>query len=794
MKIADTRLKKAFLIITASIIILMIVVIVLISPIAKYLVERYDQKYLGRQITMGWIYINPFTGFVHISNLKIYESKSQPSLTDGDSIFFSAKGVSATFSMLKLLSKTIEISKITLDRPRGMVIQNNKDLNFSDLIKLFTPEKPRTTPSRVHFNILRIKIIDGEFHYCDNQIPVNYFIKNVNIESQGKRWNSDTIAAKFSLLQGVGSGDIKGGFTINFKTREYRLDVLVHKFDLNLIEQYIYELIDYGNFSANIDAHVKARGGFNDEENVTASGTVAVNDFHFGRSPDDDYMSFDKLVLAMTEVSPKDHKYIFDSVSINHPYVKYERYDDLDNVQMMFGKNGANITAIYDDPSRFNLVIEIARYLKVLVKNFLQSYYKINRMAIYKGDLNFNDYAISEKFSVGLNPLYIISDSIDKNKSRVGISFKSGIKPYGNTTVNLSINPKNSGDFDLQYHFQRVPAAMFNPYLISYTSYPLDRGTIELNGTWNVRDGILASNNHLLLIDPRRTTRRKNNDAKWLPIPLILSLIREGGNVIDYEIPISGNLNNPKFHFHDVLVNLLQNIFIKPATGPYRMKIKNTETEIEKSLTLKWEMRKSSLLPDQEKFINKMAEFLINNPDASITIYPVQYAEKENEYIRFFEAKKKYFLLSKDKNDLILSKADSLKVDKMSVKDSLFVNYITKKLGDSMLFTIQEKCNKFIGSAVVNAKFKRLNKEREDAFMVQFNKKAVGNRVKIYAAENSIPYNGFSFYKIAYKGELPESLMKAYRKMNELNNETPRIKYKSERRKNKSVAKEMKQL
>ena len=30
---------------------------------------------------------------------------------------------------------------------------------------------------------------------------------------------------------------------------------------------------------------------------------------------------------------------------------------------------------------------------------------------------------------------------------------------------------------------------MFNPYLITYTSFPLDRGTIELNGTWNVRNG-----------------------------------------------------------------------------------------------------------------------------------------------------------------------------------------------------------------------------------------------------------------------------------------------------------------
>ena len=764
------------------------IVIILISPIAKYLVEKYVGKYLGRQITMGWIYINPFTGYVHISNLKVYESKNLPAITNGDSIFFSAKGVSANFALLKMLSKTIEIEEINLDHPKGTIIQNKKDLNFSDLITLFTPKKPLTTPAKFHFNILRIKIIDGEFYYHEKLIPINYFIKQVNLESKGKRWDADSIAAKFSLQQGLGSGDMKGDFMINFKNKEYRVAVLIHKFDLNIIEQYLKELINYGRFSANIDADVKARGGFNDEENFTASGMVAINDFHFGKNPEDDYASFDKLVLALTEVSPKNHKYLFDSVSLSHPFFKYERYDYLDNVQMMFGKNGANLAAAYADPTKFNLVIEIARYVKVLVINFLQSYYKVNRLAIYKGDLKFNDFAISEKFSVGLNPLYIIADSVDKNKSRVKVSLKSGIKPYGNSTVTLSINPNNSGNFDLQYHFQRVPATMFNPYLITYTSYPLDRGTIEINGKWNVRDGLISSDNHLLIIDPRRTTRRKNKNAKWLPLPLIMSFIREQGNVIDYEIPISGNLKDPKFHLHDVIMNLLENIFVKPATGPYRMEVKNTETEIEESLTLKWETRQSLLLPDQEKFVNKMVDFLVNNPEASIAVYPMQYAEKEKEYIRFFEAKKKYFLLSEGGNARILSERDSLKVDKTSVKDSLFVNYVNKHLSHKLLFTIQEKCNNFVGSDIINAKFKQLNKEREDAFMLPFKKKGVENRIKIYTAENNIPYNGFSFYKIVYKGELPAALTKAYRKMNGLNNEAPRKKYKKERKQNREAS------
>jgi len=87
IRVANTRLKKAILIVMGSIILTVMIVIALISPIAKYIVEKYVAKYLGRQITVSWIYVNPFTGYVHISNLKIYESKTLSSLTNGDSIF-----------------------------------------------------------------------------------------------------------------------------------------------------------------------------------------------------------------------------------------------------------------------------------------------------------------------------------------------------------------------------------------------------------------------------------------------------------------------------------------------------------------------------------------------------------------------------------------------------------------------------------------------------------------------------------------------------------------------------------
>jgi hypothetical protein len=558
------------------------------------------------------------------------------------------------------------------------------------------------------------------------------------------------------------------------------------------MEQYLKDLTNYGKFRATLDADIKATGNFTDQESLNARGFVALSEFHFGKDSLDDYASWKKLDVKIEQMNPKNHLYLFDSVSLNHPYFKYERYDSLDNLQRMFGKNGSNISAANADPARFNLIIEIAHYIKVLATNFLQSEYKINRLAIYNADFTYNDFAISEKFSAALNPLNFIADSINKKHKRVNASLTSGILPYGNISVTLSINPSDKGDFNLHYHIQKVPVSMFNPYLISYTSFPLDRGTVELNGTWNVRNDQIQSVNHLLVIDPRVTKRLKNKDEKWIPMPLIMALIRERSNVIDYEIPITGNLKNPKFHLHDVLVDLIENIFVKPATTAYRMEVKDIENEIEKSLTLKWKMRQGSLRPDQEKFINTIVEFLIHNKDASIAVYPMQFADKEKEYIRFFEAKKKYFLLAEGKHGTNLNEDDSLKVDKMSVKDPLFAHYLNKNVSHTMIFTIQEKCNNFVGSAMINSKFKKLNQDREDAFMSQFKNKAVQNRVKMHPGENTIPYNGYSYYKIAYKGEFPKPLLKAYQKMNELNDEAPRKKFVKERSKNKNTLSEKK--
>lgn len=94
---------------------------------------------------------------------------------------------------------------------------------------------------------------------------------------------------------------------------------------------------------------------------------------------------------------------------------------------------------------------------------------------------------------------------------------------------------------------------------------------------------------------------------------------------------------------------------------------------------------------------------------------------------------------------------------------------------DWLLFSIQDKSTAFVGTGVISEKLKQLDKDREYSFLSFFKTKGVEKQVKFYPVETAVPFNGFSFYKIDYNGELPESLKKAYDKMNELNLKKPRM-------------------
>ena len=82
---------RKFIVRTVLIITVIVVLLILVaSPVTKYLVEKYDVEYTGREITIGRAFVNPIAGYFSLRNLTLYEA-------DIDTAFFSVGRFIANF-------------------------------------------------------------------------------------------------------------------------------------------------------------------------------------------------------------------------------------------------------------------------------------------------------------------------------------------------------------------------------------------------------------------------------------------------------------------------------------------------------------------------------------------------------------------------------------------------------------------------------------------------------------------------------------------------------------------------
>jgi len=769
--------KKIGLWLLVAIIGFVALVIIFISPITKYLVEKYDTKFTGREVKMDWAYVNPFTGYLHFDGLKIFECES-------DTVFISVAGLSLNFEMLKALSGVYEISKITLNKPWGRIVQNGKQFNFSDLIVQFGPKEAKKDTAKrepVKFNLLNVTIENGEFHFFEKTIPIVYHIKNVEAKCTGKRWDSDETGIKLAFESGTGSGKIALQTNLNISNLDYKSTIRIRNFNMQLLAQYLKEISNYGTLGAILDADIQTTGNLNDPQKTDARMKFDLSDFHFGKNIENDYAAFEHLKVKINRLSPSKGIYDFDSIQLHKPYFKFERYDSLDNIENMFGVNGSKVKKVNSNEERFNLILEIAKYLRQLTENLLAGQYQLKSMIVSEGNILYNDYTPREKFSVAAQPFHLKADHIDKTKNHGDIEVNSGMKPYGKAHIKIQVYPKNQKDFDFHYYLAKLPLTLFNPFIVTATSFPLDRGSLELKGDWHVKNGKINSENRLTLIDPRTGKRVKKSDTRWIPVPLIFAILRERGNVIDYKIPIHGNLNNPKFNLWDPVLDVLGNIFIKPPTIPYGLHVRNVENKLEKSINIKWAQHSHELSEGTEKFIKKMVDFLEDNPDSQLDVHASVHEEKEKEFIEVYEAKKLYFLHKFHKTRRNFTTDDSLGVEKMANKEAGFLAYLNKRISDSLLFTVQHKSMNVVGEKAVDAKYAQLLSERKKLFLSYFPEN-IRQRLIFYPPTSIIPFNGQSLYEISYKGDVPENLRKDYSKYNDLSDDLPRAYFKKKRK------------
>lgn len=244
-------------------------------------------------------------------------------------------------------------------------------------------------------------------------------------------------------------------------------------------------------------------------------------------------------------------------------------------------------------------------------------------------------------------PLIQISDSaIDFMDQSLPIQFRTVIGDLEGEVVNLSSDPATAAtvdlngsvdgyapvtldgevtpmadttNLDLTLVFDGVDMALLSPYSGTYAGYVIDRGLLDLNLQYRLKDNKLQGNNAIRIEKLKLGEQISSDKAVDLPLGLALAILTDSNGVIDLAVPVTGDVNNPGFDLSGVISDAVVNLLSKAITAPFSL-LANLVSSEEDLQRITFASGSTTLSDKSKEKLTELASALSQRPQLSLVI------------------------------------------------------------------------------------------------------------------------------------------------------------------------------
>jgi hypothetical protein len=221
--------------------------------------------------------------------------------------------------------------------------------------------------------------------------------------------------------------------------------------------------------------------------------------------------------------------------------------------------------------------------------------------------------------------------------SRAGVTMDGSVNPSGMVTVRGEINPLR-GDLytDLAVVFKDFDLPALTPYSGHFAGREIDKGKMMLELKYRVAERELLGENRIVLDQLELGRKVESPDATSLPVGLAVALLKNRDGVIDLDIPVKGNLDDPKFSIKDVVIDVLVNIVTKAVMAPFSLlgKLVGFGGDSEEMSYVDFEPGARGLAPPEQEKIAKLGEALNERPQLKLEVRGRCHPEADSRAIR----------------------------------------------------------------------------------------------------------------------------------------------------------------
>ena len=247
--------------------------------------------------------------------------------------------------------------------------------------------------------------------------------------------------------------------------------------------------------------------------------------------------------------------------------------------------------------------------------------YDIRSVRLKNGGMYFADESINPVFRVDVTDLNGSVQGISNDPGRyatlvlAGRAAKTGsLRARGQLAF---ADPRLNNDVSLT--FKNVPLNTTNPYTMTFAGYAIDDGRIDVDLRYVTKDGALQGKNRFVIKRIKLGEPVPDYQGTRLPLGLAIALLEDSDGMIDVNIPVKGNVNDPEFSVGHLVWQAVKTVLANVATAPFRAL--GALLGVENMDAIAFVPGESALPPDGDEQLTKIAEYLAKRPKSKMVIH-----------------------------------------------------------------------------------------------------------------------------------------------------------------------------
>jgi hypothetical protein len=144
----------------------------------------------------------------------------------------------------------------------------------------------------------------------------------------------------------------------------------------------------------------------------------------------------------------------------------------------------------------------------------------------------------------------------------------------------------------------------------------------------------LLGDNKIVIRELDLGEKVEHPDAGSLPLRLAVALLTDTNGVIDIDLPVRGDLNDPQFKISGIVWRALGNLITKAVTAPFRFLGSLIGVDSEDFGTLRFAAGSSELTPPDREQLTKLGEAMRQRPELALKVSGVVAPEADRNALQ----------------------------------------------------------------------------------------------------------------------------------------------------------------